>query len=440
MGTFETMLNSSKAGGDVSWDGIDSFLQRYIKPNPRGIFPAEAAFINTIIKKQPSSLFDVLRPYLKHSGVECWSGHSLEYGLYEPLPKKTARPTKEPSKENNYSKHVRSSDHETAQGSRKKLTLPSAVPHTSFGQKIRLPVDFLNCNVEDLINLISRMLNSLILVNDKNVYNPTGSDNDQLNPDSQQMNGSRNGRSVLTRYHSRTPPGISLYTYISRLTKFNNFTPATLLTSIYYIDLLSHHYQPFFTLNSWTVHRFLLVATMLAQKLMEDFFFTNDHYAKVGGVAIGELNCLELDFLTRVDWRCVPAKQLENGKSSIKHAKDVLDLYYQQLVRLMGRNISQNDTATYIFEDEAFEDQNERSSNGKGTIGFDSSKSSYSDHNVEASPLLADEDNSDSECDSDADIRIDTVSERDINMNPRISTGRSKTSRETKILALQSSI
>ena len=31
-------------------------------------------------------------------------------------------------------------------------------------------------------------------------------------------------------------------------------------------------------------------------KAMEDYFYTNDHYAKVGGVSLEELNCLELDF------------------------------------------------------------------------------------------------------------------------------------------------
>ena len=40
---------------------------------------------------------------------------------------------------------------------------------------------------------------------------------------------------------------------------------------IYYIDILSYMY-PHFQLNSWTIHRFLLVATMISQKAMEDYF------------------------------------------------------------------------------------------------------------------------------------------------------------------------
>lgn len=209
----------------------------------------------------------------------------------------------------------------------------------------RLPPDFMKCSIDDLINLIYRMLQLLINLNDKSVplvvSSPGTADSSELSPEEK--------KKLLTRFHSRTPPAISIQTYLARLTKFNNFTQATLLTTIYYIDLLSHNYQPYFTLNSWTVHRFLLVATMLAQKLLEDFFYTNDHYAKVGGVALTELNCLELDFLTRVNWKLVPAKHLDNNTTSIRHSKQVLDLYYEQLISLMGSNLSECNNVVYTL-------------------------------------------------------------------------------------------
>ncbi|KAI5950279.1 PHO80 [Candida jiufengensis] len=222
----------------------------------------------------------------------------------------------------------------------------------------KLPINYMDCPIDYLILLISRMLLSLISLNDKSV--PTSISNPPIvNSSSTNTNGTTTAtttttspsttptttNNLLTRYHSRTPPAISIFTYLTRLTKFNNFNPANLLTTIYYIDLLSHQYQPFFTLNSWTVHRFLLVATMISQKCIEDFFYTNSHYAKVGGVALSELNCLELDFLNRVDWRLIPSKQtIINSKTNllkndIKLAQDVLNLYYFQLIELMGKNL-----------------------------------------------------------------------------------------------------
>lgn len=231
---------------------------------------------------------------------------------------------------------------------------PAKKPHSQVLTK-HIPVEFMTCPIDDLISLIYRMLQSLINLNDKSVpesiANPAYTEA-SMTPEQK--------KKLLTRYHSRTPPAISIQTYLLRLTKFNNFTQATLLTTIYYIDLLSHNYQPYFTLNSWTVHRFLLVATMVAQKSLEDFFYTNDHYAKVGGVALTELNCLELDFLNRVDWKLVPAKQLPDNRSSIKYYKQVLDLYYGQLVSLMGNSVSEQNNVLYVLDkhtdDEGCED------------------------------------------------------------------------------------
>ncbi|EGV66823.1 hypothetical protein CANTEDRAFT_112282 [Yamadazyma tenuis ATCC 10573] len=226
----------------------------------------------------------------------------------------------------------------TANNYIKTSDLKANVSESSNQKLVKLvPEDFVMCNINDLIVLISRMLANLISLNNKLVPNSI-------------INGEDNKKgSLLTRYHSRTPPNISIINYLTRLTKFNNFSNANLLTCIYYIDLLSYNYQPFFTLNSWTVHRFLLIATMISQKSMEDYFFTNEHYAKVGGVALNELNYLEIDFLQRVNWRCIPYKTTTNGQSSIKDSKEVLDLYYRQLIELMGQNCKENEYI-YVFE------------------------------------------------------------------------------------------
>jgi hypothetical protein len=189
-----------------------------------------------------------------------------------------------------------------------------------------LPLNYMDCLMADLINLTLRMLLLLITLNDKSV--PKSISNPKPNHNSH----------LLTRYHSRSPPQISINSYLSRLSKFNHFNCATLLTTIYYIDLLSHNYKPYFTLNSWTIHRFLLVASMISQKSMEDFFFTNDHYAKVGGININELNCLELDFLYRINWKCIPVKNINEKVSTIRYCNDVLLVYYKNLIRLMGKS------------------------------------------------------------------------------------------------------
>lgn len=77
---------------------------------------------------------------------------------------------------------------------------------------------------------------------------------------------------------------------------------------------------PDFTINTLTVHRFLITAATVAAKGLSDSFWNNSTYARVGGVRVAELKLLELDFLTRVDWKIVPDP-------------DVLVAYYRGLVQ-----------------------------------------------------------------------------------------------------------
>jgi hypothetical protein len=74
---------------------------------------------------------------------------------------------------------------------------------------------------------------------------------------------------------------------------------------VYYIDRLCALY-PDFTINTLTVHRFLITAATVAGKGLSDSFWNNTFYARVGGVKVAELKLLELEFLYRVDWKIVP--------------------------------------------------------------------------------------------------------------------------------------
>ena len=93
--------------------------------------------------------------------------------------------------------------------------------------------------------------------------------------------------------------------YLHRLAKHATLTPPLLLSMVYYIDRLCALY-PDFTINTLTVHRFLITAAAVAGKGLSDSFWNNSFYARVGGVKVAELKLLELEFLYRVDWRIVP--------------------------------------------------------------------------------------------------------------------------------------
>ena len=163
-----------------------------------------------------------------------------------------------------------------------------------------MPAKYETCDVRDLVVLISNMLMELIRFNDEIPLRDGG----------------------LTRFHSRAPPGISVLDYLQRLTTHATLSPPILLSMVYYIDRLCALY-PAFTISSLTVHRFLITSATVASKGLSDSFWTNNNYARVGGVTLRELAILELEFLWRVEWRIVPKPEVLVGyyKSLIERSE-----------------------------------------------------------------------------------------------------------------------
>jgi len=82
-----------------------------------------------------------------------------------------------------------------------------------------------------------------------------------------------------------------------------------LLITLHYIDQICAR-LPHFTLSSLTCHRFIIASVVVASKALCDAFCTNSHYAKVGGIRVGELNVLEKEFLAHIDWRLTVCRLL----------------------------------------------------------------------------------------------------------------------------------
>ncbi|PMD13934.1 cyclin-domain-containing protein [Hyaloscypha hepaticicola] len=178
-----------------------------------------------------------------------------------------------------------------------------------------LPSKYEFCPVEDLVVIISLMISELIETNDQLPL--------------------RNG--VLTRFHSRTSPGISVLDYLNRLAKHATLTPPLLLSMVYYIDRLCLLY-PAFTITTLTVHRFLITAATVAAKGLSDSFWNNATYARVGGIKIAELGLLELDFLYRLDWKIVP-----NPETLVDYYRGLVDRAPGYVIEDEGTSSSSGD-------------------------------------------------------------------------------------------------
>ncbi|KAF8745857.1 Cellulase (glycosyl hydrolase family 5), partial [Rhizoctonia solani] len=108
----------------------------------------------------------------------------------------------------------------------------SGMPQTTLVPPSILPPDFLDADIDDIVNLIADMLDRLTSHNDQIPLRPE----------------------ALTRFHSRTPPGISIQDYLKRIVKYTN--------------------------------------------------------VEVGGIKLIELNVLEREFLEKIDWRLTCTREM----------------------------------------------------------------------------------------------------------------------------------
>ncbi|KIK68872.1 hypothetical protein GYMLUDRAFT_67576 [Collybiopsis luxurians FD-317 M1] len=168
---------------------------------------------------------------------------------------------------------------------------------SSVPERAELPPAFEDVHINDLVQLIADMLERLMSHNDRI----------PLQPES------------LTRFHSRSAPGISVLDYLKRIVKFTKVEKSCLLITLHYIDQICAR-VPLFTLSSLTCHRFIITAVTVSSKGLCDVFCNNSLYAKVGGISVGELNVLEREFLRMIEW-------------TITCTRDLLQEYYINLVR-----------------------------------------------------------------------------------------------------------
>ncbi|KAJ3786329.1 cyclin-domain-containing protein [Lentinula aff. detonsa] len=167
----------------------------------------------------------------------------------------------------------------------------------SVPERVELPPAFEDVHINDLVELIADMLERLMSHNDRI----------PLQPES------------LTRFHSRSAPGISILDYLKRIVRFTKVEKTCLLITLHYIDQICAR-VPLFTLSSLTCHRFIIAAVTVSSKGLCDVFCNNALYAKVGGISVGELNTLEREFLRMIEW-------------TITCTRDLLQEYYINLVR-----------------------------------------------------------------------------------------------------------
>ena len=107
-------------------------------------------------------------------------------------------------------------------------------------------------------------------------------------------------KNLLCQYNNKTKPQVTIQRYLSRIVKYANPEPSSIIMCLIYIDKLCECTN--IQLTYLNVHRLILSCIVLAIKFNEDDYYSNEVYAKIGGISLDELNKLEGNTLILLDF------------------------------------------------------------------------------------------------------------------------------------------
>jgi len=143
----------------------------------------------------------------------------------------------------------------------------------------------------------------------------------------------------ISMFHTERIPSIGIGAYLERVAHYAECSEEALVMSFIHISRIYHANQSAaaqmaagvplppgaprpFHLNTLSIHRLLLVSILCSSKFFDDFYYNNSHYAKIGGVALKELNVLEVEFLALVAFDLhIPAKIFKRFHRELTNAQ-----------------------------------------------------------------------------------------------------------------------
>uniref|UniRef100_A0A7S0EVZ1 Cyclin n=1 Tax=Hanusia phi TaxID=3032 RepID=A0A7S0EVZ1_9CRYP len=129
-------------------------------------------------------------------------------------------------------------------------------------------------------------------------------------------------REHITVFHAQKAPAVNVIDYAERIAKYSSCSYCCFVVGIIYMDRFIQRQRMLerdFRINSLNVHRLLLASVMVAAKFLDDFYYSNEFWAKIGGVPNVELNTLEIEFLFLTNFE-------------LHVARDVYDSYREELL------------------------------------------------------------------------------------------------------------
>ena len=114
---------------------------------------------------------------------------------------------------------------------------------------------------------------------------------------------------------------ITINDYLQRLVKYTQVESSTLIAMLIYIDRLCELNN--FIVNSYNVYKILFSSLIIAIKYNEDEYYDNKFYAKVGGLTLKEMNNLEINYLSLIDFK-------------LYISEEIFETYFENIIEAMN--------------------------------------------------------------------------------------------------------
>ncbi len=151
---------------------------------------------------------------------------------------------------------------------------------------------------------------------------------------------------LQNRFNAHRPPLISIYDYLVRIKKFSNCSGSCYILALIYIDRVLQK-NPELLLTRLNIHRLIITSLILSVKFLDDLYYSNEYYSRIGGIASSELNRLELAMLSLLKF------DLSIAPETYYHYIDSLRSEFLQLVcqELLGSSEDHSDRQ--VFKEDA---------------------------------------------------------------------------------------
>ena len=157
-------------------------------------------------------------------------------------------------------------------------------------------------NKDDIVNFISSEFDSIIHNN--------------------KLMKKKQSRGINEPFYNKNIPALSLNKYLIRIIKYTECENNTLIVAYLYIIKLIQKEN--FVLGINNVYRLLLGAVVLAKKVLEDIKFDNSYYCDIGGISNNDLNLIEYNLFTRLDF-------------NVNLKKENVDKIYEQIYKTLPK-------------------------------------------------------------------------------------------------------